>query len=70
MVPDGLDSKLFGEAKVEHFDDAVLRDLDIGGLEIAMDDTFLVCRVQRVGNLPGQTQSFSEKDRPRGDSFR
>ena len=41
----------FGEAEVEDLDGAVGRDLDVGGLEVAVDDALLVRRFQPVGDL-------------------
>ena len=35
--------------------------LDIGGLEIAMDDPLLVRRLERFGDLPGDRQGFVER---------
>ena len=43
----------FGEAEVEHLDVPVRRDLDVGRLEIAMDDALLVRRLERLGDLDG-----------------
>ena len=40
-----------GEPEIEQLDFAVGRDLDVGRLEIAMDDAFLVRRLERVGDL-------------------
>src|SRR4029453_3919756 len=44
------------KAKVEHFHDSAGGDLDVGGLEIAMDDAFLVRHRQGVCNLTGNGQ--------------
>ena len=44
------------QPEVEHLDDAVRRDLDVGRLEIAMDDAPLVRRFERVGDLPRDRQ--------------
>ena len=38
-----------GDAEVEDLDGAVRRDLDVGRLQIAMDDAALVRGVERVG---------------------
>ena len=43
----------FCQPEIEHFDGAVGGDLDIGWLEIAMNDAFVVCRFQRGGDLAG-----------------
>ena len=41
----------FGETEVQHFHDAVRPDLDVGGLQIAMDDALLVSGFQRFGDF-------------------
>jgi hypothetical protein len=38
-------------AEVEDLHDAVRRDLDVGGLQIAMDDASLVRGIERIGDL-------------------
>jgi hypothetical protein len=40
-----------GQTEVEHLHLAARRELDVGRLEIAMDDAFLVRRLERVGDL-------------------
>jgi hypothetical protein len=40
-----------GKAEVEYLDGAVFADLDVAGLEIAMNDSSLMSGVQRLGNL-------------------
>src|SRR5262249_12620008 len=40
-----------GEAEVEDFDRAAIGDENVGWLDVAMDNTFLVCRVESVGKL-------------------
>ena len=47
------------QAEVEHLDDAVGRDLDVGGLEVAMDDALLVRGVERIGDLPRDRQGLA-----------
>ena len=53
----------FRQPEVEHLDGAVRPDLDVGGLQIAMDDPLLVRRFERVGDLPGDRQRFVERER-------
>jgi hypothetical protein len=47
-----------GQAEVEHLHRAVGLDLDVGWLQIAMGDAFLVGFTQRVTYLPCDTQGF------------
>ena len=46
------------QTKVEHFDDAVGRDLDVRRLQIAVDDALLVRGFERIRYLARQCQSF------------
>ena len=41
----------FGETEVENLDDALRRDLDVGRLQIAVDDATLVSGIEGVDNL-------------------
>ena len=52
------------QPEVEHLDRAVRRDLDVGRLEIAMDDALLVRGVERVRDLPRDRQRLVERQRP------
>ena len=62
------------EAEVEHLDDAVGPDHDVGGLQVAMDDALLVSGLERVGDLPrdrqhlGQRQTSSASAAPRSSA--
>ena len=47
-----------GESEIQHLHRAVIADLDVGRLEIAMNDPVLVRRFERVGDLPGDRQRF------------
>ena len=44
--------------------DAGLRQHDVGGLEIAMDDALAMRLVERVGDLDGDLQRLVERERP------
>jgi hypothetical protein len=57
--------KCLGQAEIEDFDLTLRRDLDVGGFEIAMDDTLRVRRIERVGNLSGQPQRLAHGTGPR-----
>jgi hypothetical protein len=59
-----------GEPEVEDLHDALRRDLDVGGLEIPVDDAFLVSGVERVGDLPGNRERVANGKRPSGHAIR
>ena len=52
-----------GEAEVEHFDLAVGRELDVGGLEVAVDDALLVRFLERRGDLRRDLARLGDGDR-------
>ena len=55
-----------GEAEVEHLDLAVRRDLDVGGLEVAVDDALLVGFLERLGDLLRDGERLVDREsRPR-----
>jgi hypothetical protein len=54
----------FRETEVEHLDLAFRRDLDIGRLQIAMNDALLVCRFNRFGNLQRKPDGLPHDKRP------
>ena len=56
------------EAEIEHLHGPVRADLDVGRLEIAMDDALLVRRVERLGDLPRDRQRLVERDRTSCDA--
>ena len=45
-----------GQAEVEHLHRAVGADLDVGRLQVPMDDALLVRGLERLGNLPRDRQ--------------
>jgi hypothetical protein len=53
-----------GQAEIEHLHLAVRRDLHVGGLEVAVDDAFLVRGLERIGHLLRDAQRLDERDRP------
>ncbi len=59
----------FGETKVQHLHRAVLTQLDVRGLEIAMDDALLVRRFERFGDLSCDPQRFVNGNRSSSDPF-
>ena len=63
-MPPGIGGQRLGEPEVEHFDGAVGPQLDIGGLEVAMDDPLLVCRFEGIRDLSRDRERFVEPDGP------
>src|SRR5260370_1156760 len=59
-----------GEAEVEALHRASEGDLNVGRFEIAMDDAFLVRRLQRVRNLAGDRQRVVDRERTATDHVR
>ena len=58
------------QPEVEHLHRAVGPDLDVRGLEIAMDDALLVRGFERVGDLPRDRQRFVDRASRHADSLR
>ena len=58
-----------GQAEVEHLDGTIRSELDVGGLEVPVDDTGVVGRLQRLGNLPGDWQGLVERNWSLRDAF-
>ena len=54
-----------GQAEVEHLDGAVRRELDVGRLQVAVDDAALVRGLERLGDLPRDRQRLVERERAR-----
>jgi hypothetical protein len=50
-VAAGFACDCLGQTKIQHLHDAVRRDLDVRGLQIAVDDAAFVRRIKRVGYL-------------------
>ena len=57
----------FRETEVQHLHRAVGADLDVRGLQIAMDDALLVRGFERVGDLLRDRQRVGERDRAARD---
>ena len=53
----------FGEAEVENFCVAAFGDENVGGLDVAMDDVFLMGGVEGVGNFDGEGDEHFECER-------
>ena len=56
-----------GEAEVENFGVAALGDENIGGLDVAMNDVFLMGGVERVGDFDAERDEHFEGERALGD---
>ena len=56
-----------GETEIEHLDGAVWTDLDVGRLEIAMDDALLVRSFERVSYLPCNRERLVQRNWALGD---
>ena len=56
--PDAVGARRLRQPEVEHLHHAVRRDLDVRGLQVAVDDPFLVRGLERVGDLPRDRQRF------------
>jgi hypothetical protein len=52
-IVEGRRARKLRQPKVEHLHDAVARELDVGGFQIAMDDPLLVRRFEGFGDLFG-----------------
>ena len=50
-----------GQAEIEHLDNAVRGDRDVGGLEITVDDAPFVGGIERIGNLSREAQDFRDR---------
>ena len=59
--PDRLDQ--LRQAEVEHLDQAVRPQLDVGRLQIAMDDPQFVRGLERLGDLPRNGQRLVQRNR-------
>jgi hypothetical protein len=57
------------QPKIQHLDDAVIANLDVRGLEVAMDDALLVCRFERVRDLLPDWNRFVERQRTPRDAI-
>ena len=58
------------QPEVEHLHDAARRQLDVGRLQIPMNDPLLVRRLERFGDLFGDRERFLERHRSIRDAFR
>jgi len=62
-------SSAFARREVEHLHLAVLCQLDIGRLEIAVNDSLVVGRFERLRNLVRDAQRFDERERTAAETL-
>ncbi len=58
-----------GQAEVEDLHVPVLGDLDVGGLQVAVDDALLVGDLEGLGDLAADASGVGDGDRPLGDAL-
>src|SRR5215831_11632477 len=51
------------QTKIEHLDPAVRRDFDVCRFQIPMDDTFLMCRFERLTDVLADLEGFFDRNR-------
>ncbi len=56
-----------GQAEVQDLDDAVAGDLDVGRLQVAMDDAALVRRLERFGDLQRNRDGLVQRNTTAAD---
>ena len=56
------------QSEIQHLGVPALGDKDVGGLDVAMDDSFRVRCVQRIGNLNSQGQQDFQLERSPGNA--
>jgi len=66
VVHCGRGRRGFGEPEIQNFNHAARGDLYIGGLEIPMDDSFLVRSLKRCSDLTGDGERFLQRHRSHG----
>ena len=59
----------FCKTEIEHLDGPVYPQLDVVGLQIAMRDTVLMCRLERGRNLPRDLERLGQWDWLAGNAF-
>ena len=58
-----------GQAEVQYFHRAVVSDLDVRRLQVAVHDPVLVRGLERVGDLAGDGQRFVDRERTAGNAI-
>ena len=57
------------QAEVQHLHGSVVSQLDIRRLQIAVNDSLVVRRFERIGDLPRDLQRLADRQRAAGDSL-
>ena len=60
---DGIAGQRFRQTVVQDFYFSIRGELDVGGFQVAMDDTFVVRGFERLGDLPCEGQGFFDRER-------
>ena len=63
LVPSRHHRPHLRQSEIQHLYRAVGLDLDVAGLQVAMNDAFLVGRLQRVRDLARDSQRFVQRNR-------
>ena len=58
------------QSEVQHLHDAIGSQLDVGGLQVAVDDALLVRGFEGFGDLLGDGERFINRNRTLGDAIR
>ena len=59
-----------GQTEIEHLHGAIRTQLDVCGLQVAVNDALLVRRLERIRNLTGDRQRLVERQRTLRDAIR
>ena len=65
----GVVAQAFRQTEVENLHFSGRRDDDVGRLEIAVNDSFVVCRLKGIAGLNGEIHEFGNRDRLAGDAL-
>ena len=63
------ETNLLGQAEIENFRVAALGDENVGGLDIAMNDSLRVRGVESIGDFDGEIEKYVEIERVAADAM-